>query len=228
MSFVENQALLIGRVKGDAVKNEDASSFFSQLRDRLELLLNIRNFVPLLLVKQARSFRQGCGISYERQVGGSDSKFAHQSIEEFPRRRIVFRRDHRVDCFAHFVAAIYDENHRQKIVAAAQEALEAISEARFATTRALLRQKPFPSSTPAVLSSKVAADMHLCAQYYGEPSEQSIREFAEELAQYLNAGYVAEYEFGYKKDGKRIVSWRYKVDENGVLTTDDRPGKVVP
>ncbi|MGC4052413.1 MAG: CBASS oligonucleotide cyclase [Paludibaculum sp.] len=33
------------------------------------------------------------------------------------------------------VAAIYDETHRQKIVAAAQEALEAISEARFATTR---------------------------------------------------------------------------------------------
>jgi tRNA nucleotidyltransferase (CCA-adding enzyme) len=33
------------------------------------------------------------------------------------------------------VAAIYDETHRQKIVNAAQEALEAISEARFATTR---------------------------------------------------------------------------------------------
>jgi len=33
------------------------------------------------------------------------------------------------------VAAIYDDNQRQKIVAAAQEALEAISEARFATTR---------------------------------------------------------------------------------------------
>jgi tRNA nucleotidyltransferase (CCA-adding enzyme) len=33
------------------------------------------------------------------------------------------------------VAAIYDDSHRQKIVAAAQEALEAISEARFATTR---------------------------------------------------------------------------------------------
>ena len=33
------------------------------------------------------------------------------------------------------VAAIYDDNHRHKIVAAAQEALEAISEARFATTR---------------------------------------------------------------------------------------------
>jgi tRNA nucleotidyltransferase (CCA-adding enzyme) len=33
------------------------------------------------------------------------------------------------------VAAVYDENHRQKIVRAAEEALEAISEARFATTR---------------------------------------------------------------------------------------------
>ena len=78
------------------------------------------------------------------------------------------------------------------------------------------------------LASKVAADMHLCAQYYGQPSEQSIREYAEELAQYLNAGYLAEYEFGFKKDGKRLVTWRYKVDVLGRLTTDDRPGKVVP
>lgn len=78
------------------------------------------------------------------------------------------------------------------------------------------------------LSSKVAADMHLCAQYYGQPSEARIREFAEELAQHLNEGYVSEYEFGYQKNDKRVVTWRYKVDENGVLTTDDRPGKVVP
>src|SRR5580698_1231682 len=76
------------------------------------------------------------------------------------------------------------------------------------------------------LASKVAADMHLCAQYYGKPSEQNIREYAEELAQYLNAGYLAEFEFGYKKDGKRIVTWRYKVDARGQLTTDDRPGKI--
>jgi hypothetical protein len=78
------------------------------------------------------------------------------------------------------------------------------------------------------LASKVAADLHLCAQYYGQPSEQRIREFAEELAQYLNAGYVKEYEFGYKKNNSRVVSWRYHVDENGVMTTDDRAGKVVP
>ena len=78
------------------------------------------------------------------------------------------------------------------------------------------------------LASKAAADMHLCAQYYGKPSESQIREYAEELAQYLNEGYVKEYEFGYQKGCKRIVSWHYKVDWNGNLTTDDRPGKVVP
>lgn len=78
------------------------------------------------------------------------------------------------------------------------------------------------------LAAKVAADMHLCAQFYGQPSEQNIRYYAEELAQYLNKGYVEEYEFGFKKNNRRIVSWRYKVDEYGALTTDERPGKVVP
>jgi len=78
------------------------------------------------------------------------------------------------------------------------------------------------------LASKVATDMHLCAQYYGNPSEARIREFAEELAQYLNMGYLQEYEFGFQKNDKRVVSWRYKVDANGALITDDRAGKVVP
>ncbi len=78
------------------------------------------------------------------------------------------------------------------------------------------------------LASKVAADMHLCAQYYGQPSEGRIRQYAEELAEYLNEGYLEEYEFGYQKGNRRIVSWRYKVDADGVLTADDRAGKVVP
>ncbi|MEI9999160.1 MAG: hypothetical protein WDO13_08290 [Verrucomicrobiota bacterium] len=53
-----------------------------------------------------------------------------------------------------------------------------------------------------------------------------IRKYAEELAQYLNEGYLAEYEFGFKRDGNRVVSWRYKVDEAGTLTTDDKAGKI--
>lgn len=76
------------------------------------------------------------------------------------------------------------------------------------------------------LSSKVAADMHLCALYYGEPPEQKIRDYAEELAQKLNGGYVEEYEFGYKRNDRRVVCWRYVV-QDGRFLADGRPGKVV-
>jgi hypothetical protein len=76
------------------------------------------------------------------------------------------------------------------------------------------------------LSSKVAADMHLCALYYGRPSEELIRDYAEELAQLLNRGYVEQYEFGYKRNGIRVVCWRYVV-QDGRFLADGRPGKVV-
>lgn len=75
------------------------------------------------------------------------------------------------------------------------------------------------------LSSKVAADMHLCALYYGEPSESQIRNYSEELAQMLNQGYVEEYEFGYKRSDQRVVCWRYVV-QGGQFLADGRPGKV--
>jgi hypothetical protein len=95
-------------------------------------------------------------------------------------------------------------------------------------TYSVTRSESFTIVHARKLSSKVAADMHLCAQYYGLPSESEIRKFAEELAQYLNEAYIEEYEFGYQKNGRRVVSWRYRVDENGNLTTDDRPGKLPP
>ncbi len=85
------------------------------------------------------------------------------------------------------VAAIYDDSHRQKIVNTAQDALEAISEARFATTRgraielsrkfsahlsegknmtvSFTRTATFTIIHARYLASKVAADMHLCAAY---------------------------------------------------------------
>ncbi len=89
------------------------------------------------------------------------------------------------------------------------------------------RSSTFTITHARKLASKVAADMHLCAQYYGLPSEQNIRDYAEEFAQYMNDGYLEEYEFGYKKDNRRVVTWRYIVDANGILTTDERPGKIV-
>src|SRR5580765_4552685 len=77
------------------------------------------------------------------------------------------------------------------------------------------------------LSSKVAADMHLCAQYYRVPSEAAVRAYAEELAQLLNGGYVERYEFGFEREAKKVVCWRYNVSSTGLISTDDRAGKLV-
>lgn len=76
------------------------------------------------------------------------------------------------------------------------------------------------------LASKVAADMKRCQSIYGWPSDGEINNYCTELAILLRDGYVAEYEFGYQKDGERHVTWHYKVDTSGNLTTDDRPGKI--
>ncbi len=77
------------------------------------------------------------------------------------------------------------------------------------------------------LSSKVAADMHLCAAYYDRPAESLIANYAEELAILLRDGYVSQYEFGFEKDSRRVLSWRYTVQSDGSLSSDDRAGKLL-
>ena len=78
------------------------------------------------------------------------------------------------------------------------------------------------------LASKVAADLHLCAAYYDRPSESDIAAYSEELAILLTDGYVEQYEFGFKKDGRRVLTWRYTVELDGSISSDDRAGKLLP
>jgi hypothetical protein len=76
------------------------------------------------------------------------------------------------------------------------------------------------------IASKVAADLHLCHRYHGRPSAGIIADYAEEFALFLAKGYVRQYEFGFKSDEKRILCWRYTIDEYGGVT-DNSPGSVV-
>ena len=75
------------------------------------------------------------------------------------------------------------------------------------------------------LASKVAADMHVSARYYGQPSDSQIDNYAKEFAQQLRYGYVSKYEFGFKKNGKGMLIWSDMVDETGTISADDRAGK---
>ncbi len=78
------------------------------------------------------------------------------------------------------------------------------------------------------LASKVVSDMYQCRNFYGEPSEAQIVNYQEELIVMLAGGYVKEYEFGFKKNDQRIISWQYRVNASGDLVggTDDRSGGI--
>ena len=79
------------------------------------------------------------------------------------------------------------------------------------------------------LASKVVTDLYQCARLYGEPRTDDVADYEAELVQLLAGGYVAEYEFGFKKNGKRVVTWQYRVNASGDLVgggVDDRAGGV--
>lgn len=69
------------------------------------------------------------------------------------------------------------------------------------------------------LGSKVAADLRQCSLFYGAPVRDEVPKYEQELVELLLGGYVAKYEFGFKRDDKRIVCWRYEVDADGNMTT---------
>jgi hypothetical protein len=78
------------------------------------------------------------------------------------------------------------------------------------------------------LASKVTTDMLRCQQSYGRPTNSEINDYGTELALMLRDGYVAEYEFGFKREEQRIITFHYTVVNGTLNATDDRPGKIKP
>lgn len=86
----------------------------------------------------------------------------------------------------------------------------------------------FTRTEARYLASKVVADLHQSARLYGRPNVDRIADYETELVERLVKGYIKQYEFGFEKDGVRIVSWRYEVKDGDLVGggTDDRPGGV--
>jgi hypothetical protein len=77
------------------------------------------------------------------------------------------------------------------------------------------------------LASKVIADLYQCSLLYDRPSKERISGYEEELVALLANGYVDIYEFGFKHDGKRVLTWRYTVNASGDMDgRDDRSGNL--
>jgi hypothetical protein len=77
------------------------------------------------------------------------------------------------------------------------------------------------------LASKVAADLYLCSRQYGRPSAGSVQAYQEELTALLAGRFVEAYEFGFKRNEKRMLSWHYTVGPVGDLQGDSRSGGLV-
>lgn len=82
----------------------------------------------------------------------------------------------------------------------------------------------FTRTNARYLASKIAADLRQFRSFYGEPSEDHIDELFDELVEMLAGGYVATYEAGFCKDGKRVVSEFYTVASTAAR--DERAGGI--
>jgi hypothetical protein len=85
----------------------------------------------------------------------------------------------------------------------------------------------FSLTNAKYLASKVAADLHRCQSRYGSLTEEQIVNYDRELVALLHGGFVHRYEFGFHRDGKTVVCWRYNVAADGNLVTDENAGKLV-
>lgn len=75
--------------------------------------------------------------------------------------------------------------------------------------------KTFTRTHARHLGSKVAADLRQCSLFYDAPDPDAVADYEAELVELLTGGYMDRYEFGFKRDGKRILSWRYVVGPDG-------------
>lgn len=76
------------------------------------------------------------------------------------------------------------------------------------------------------LASKVVADLYQCWLLYDQPGREWLDPYQEELITFLAGGYLQTYEFGFKKDEKRILSWYYTAGPAGDLQSDSRSGNL--
>jgi hypothetical protein len=80
------------------------------------------------------------------------------------------------------------------------------------------------------MAAKVAADLKRMQRLYGAPDDLWITRYENEIIAMLNAGYLGDVTYGFKRNGLWITpTLRYTASElSGATATDDDPGKIRP
>jgi hypothetical protein len=64
--------------------------------------------------------------------------------------------------------------------------------------------------------------------FYGRPDAKDIEDYQSELIEMLANQYVYSYEFGFKTNEKRLLTWHYTVGADGGLHSDADAGAIYP
>ena len=83
----------------------------------------------------------------------------------------------------------------------------------------------FTRTDAEYLASKVVSDLRGMKAYYYRPDESLIWDYYEELAELLSDGYLASVEYGFKRNGQRVVTLFYELRTDGSLA-DGKSGGV--
>jgi hypothetical protein len=70
------------------------------------------------------------------------------------------------------------------------------------------------------VASKVSADLGYMRSFYGQPLPERIKQFEDEITEYLAARYLNYVIYGYKRDGNWVVALRYSARSDGSLAND--------
>jgi hypothetical protein len=86
--------------------------------------------------------------------------------------------------------------------------------------------KSYTRSNARYVASKVRTDLQQLQRWYGEPSDKWIDDYHDELV-ILSAGrYVDQVTYGFKRDGRWVLTLEYTFRYDGTLSSDDRAGGV--
>lgn len=74
------------------------------------------------------------------------------------------------------------------------------------------------------IASKVVADLRRLQSYYTWPSDEWLCKYHDELCELLVGGYLTSMEYGFQRDGRRVLSLLYTVRWDGTLADEHAGG----
>lgn len=92
----------------------------------------------------------------------------------------------------------------------------------------LTNTSTFTRTHASYLASKIAGDLRQMHLFYGRPDDNEIDAYLEEVIILLLNSYLGSVAYGFKNGDEWVIALKYSVGRDGIITSDDRSGRVTP